>query len=48
MGVQNTALLSGQPLTAAFMVLVQLCGPKANDGGHPIRQKITGITGKEL
>ena len=31
MGVKHTVLPSGQPPTAAFTVLAQLCGPKANE-----------------
>ena len=31
MGVKHTVLPDGQPLTVAFTVLAQLCGPKANE-----------------
>ena len=31
MGVKHKVLLDGQPLTVAFAVLAQLCGPKANE-----------------
>ena len=30
-GVKHTVLPDGQPPTAAFTVLAQLCGPKANE-----------------
>ena len=47
MGVKHTVLPDGQPPTVAFIVLAQMCGPKANEaevGAAIFTQNDTGRT----